>query len=188
MAHQIGHHRLPLGVWPYLNKLSHSSSHKQLSHQTAPIVGSRFSDQAHYNEFVDSGSKSWALIRRQLVLGVKNTQNRATQRPREKGPLARGWESPNSSRTPGSSFLSLSLHLLLLGRPPNRGDLCCYIFLSFVHPPPTFVSHPCLSSSAHPISHSFWRSVSCCGPHRPVQGSHPHQWGQDVSCGHLIRR
>ena len=59
-----------------------------------PIVGSRFSDRAHYNEFVESGSKSWALIRRRLVLGVKNTQNRAAQSPREKGPLARGRESP----------------------------------------------------------------------------------------------
>ena len=51
------------------------------------------------------------------------------------------------------------------------------LFLSSVHPPPTLVSHPCLSSSACPLSHSFWRSVSCCGPHRPIQGSHPHQRG-----------
>ena len=28
-----------------------------------------------------------------------------------------------------------------------------------------------------PFIHSFWRSVSCCGPHRSVQGSHPHQRG-----------
>ena len=67
-------------------------------------------------------------------------------------------------------------------------DLSCYIFLSSVHHPPTLVSHPCLSSSARPIGHTFWRSVSCCGPHRPVQESHPHQWGQGVSCGYLIRR
>ena len=153
----------------------------------APIVESRFSDRAHYNEFVENGSKSWALIRRWLVLRVKNKQNRAAQRPREKGPLARGWESPTPLGHTGASFLSLGLPLLL-GSPPDRGDLCCYIFLSSVHPPPTLVSHPCLSSSAHPIGHFSWCFMSCCGPHCPVQGSHPHQWGQGVSCGYLIRR
>ena len=58
------------------------------------IVGAQFSDRAHYNEFIESGSKSWALMRWRLVLGVKNTQNRTAQRPREKGPLARRRESP----------------------------------------------------------------------------------------------
>ena len=96
---------------------------------------------------------------------------------------------PNSSRSnrillpfsgpPSSSWPSL---------PPSLGDLCCYIFLSSVHLPPTLVSHPCLSSSARPIGHSFWRFVSCCSPHCSVQGSHPHQWGQGVSWGYLIRR
>ena len=68
------------------------------------------------------------------------------------------------------------------------GDLSYYILLSSVHPPPTLVNHPWLSSSARFIGHSLWRSVSCCGPHRSVQGSHPHQCSQGVSCGHLIRR
>ena len=153
----------------------------------APIIRSRFSDRAHYNEFVESGSKSWALIRRRLVLWVKNTQNRAAQRPRKKGPLARGRVSPTSLGHTGASFLSLGLSLLL-GCPPDMGDLCCYIFLSSVHPPPTLVSHPCLFSSARHIGHSFWHSVSCCGSHRPVQGSHSYQWGQGVSCGYLIRK
>ena len=58
------------------------------------IVESRFSDRAHYNEFVDNWSKSWALMRRWLVLGVKNTQNRTAQRPKEKGRLARGRKLP----------------------------------------------------------------------------------------------
>ena len=58
------------------------------------VVGSQFSNQAHYNEFVENGSKSWALMRRQLVLGVKNTQNRTAQRPKEKGRLAQGQELP----------------------------------------------------------------------------------------------
>ena len=56
------------------------------------IVGSRFSDWVHYNEFVESGSKSWALIGQRLVLEEKNTQNQTALRPREKGTLARGCE------------------------------------------------------------------------------------------------
>ena len=124
-----------------------------------PSVGSRFLDQAHYNEFVESGSKSWALVRWRLVLGVKNTQNRAAQHPREKRPLARGRKCVNPSRS----------HRGLL---PFSGPPCFWaslfflsasflwvvsivIFLSFVHPHPTLVSHPCLSSSARLISHSF---------------------------------
>ena len=38
-------------------------------------------------------------MRRWLVLGMKDTQNRAAQRPKEKGPLARGWEYANPSRS-----------------------------------------------------------------------------------------
>ena len=65
----------------------------------ALIVGSQFLDRAHYNEFVESGSKSWALMRRRLVLGMKSTRNRAAQCPREKGPLARGRKCANPSRS-----------------------------------------------------------------------------------------
>ena len=70
------------------------------------IVESRFSDRAHYNEFVDNWSKSWALMRRWLVLGVKNTQNRTAQRPKEKGRLARKRELPTplASQEPLSFF------------------------------------------------------------------------------------
>ena len=63
------------------------------------VVGSRFSDRAHYNEFVENESKSWALMRRRLVLGMKSTQNRATQRPREKGLLAQGRGCANPSQS-----------------------------------------------------------------------------------------
>ena len=132
------------------------------------IVGSRFSDRAHYNEFVESGAKSWVLMRWWLVLRMKGTQNQAAQSPREKEPLTRGREYTNPSRS-RRSLLPVS------GPPIFLGGLCCYLLLSSVHPPPTLVSHPCLSSSARPLSHSLWRFVSCCGPHRPVQGSHPHQ-------------
>ena len=150
-------------------------------------------DRAHYNEFVESGSKSWALMRRRLVLRVKNTQNRAAQRLREKGPLARGWESPTPIGHTRASFLSLGIHLPLGPSGPLSprlllGDFCCYIFFSSIHLPPKLVSHSYLSSSARPIGHPFWRSVSCRGSYCSVQGSHPHQWGQSVNFGYLIRR
>ena len=56
------------------------------------------------------------------------------------------------------------------------------------HPSPTLVSHPRLYLSARPISHSFWRSLSYGDPNSTVQESYPHKWGQDVSCGYLMRR
>ena len=92
--------------------------------------------------------------------------------------------TPNSPRIPGASLIFLGI----LVPPPALGDLCYFIPFSFVHPLPTLVSHPCPYSSARPIGHSFWRFVSCCGTHRTVQGSHPHQWDQGVSCEYLIRR
>ena len=45
-----------------------------------------------------------------------------------------------------------------------------------------------LVSLPRPISHSFWRFVSCCDPDNTVQGSHPYKWGQGVSYRYLIRR
>ena len=88
---------------------------------------------------------------------------------------------PSSSRFPVASLLPFP-------PPPSLGrSLLLYISFSFVHPPPTLVSHPCPYLSARPISHSFWRSVSCCGPHRIVQGSRPHKWVQGISCWYLIR-
>ena len=108
--------------------------------------------------------------------------------------LARGLESPNplASLEPlHHLWASLFLLAFLFSWPSSfsfLGDLSCYILLSSAHPPPTLINHPCLSSSARPIGHSLRRSVSCCGPYRPVQGSHPHQCGQGVSCGYLIRR
>ena len=91
------------------------------------------------------------------------------------GTLARGreWANPSLGHT-RASFLTLGLPLLpgrsFLVVPHSLWDLCCYISFSSVHPPPTLVNHPCPSSSARLIGHSFWRSVSCCGPHCTVQG------------------
>ena len=138
------------------------------------FVRSRFSNRAHYNEFVENGSKSWALMRRRLVLGVKNTQNQKGNVPGRKD------LSPEDRN---SQLLSHPKSLSPFSGPPSSwpspalGNLCCYIFLSSVHPPPTLVSHPYPYPGARPICHSFWRSVSCCGPHRTIQGSHPHKWG-----------
>ena len=56
------------------------------------------------------------------------------------------------------------------------------------HPGPTLVSHPRLYLSARPINHSFWCSMSCGDPDSIAQESCLHKWGQDVSCGHLMRR
>ena len=119
--------------------------------------------------------------------GEKHTESGDLMSQGEGTPSSRT-RIPNSSHAPSASFLSLGLPLFLGRPPPASSDLCCYISFSSVHPPHTLVSHPSLSSSARPIGHSFWHSVSCCGPHCPVQGSHPHQWGQRVSCGYLIRR
>ena len=156
-------------------RLSFSLAHEFFP-QTAPIVGSRFSDWAHYNEFVESGGKSWVAMRRRLVLGMKGTQNRAAQSSQREGtPCSRtGMRQPPLDHAGASPLFWASL---LFFSASSLGGLCCYLFLSSVHPPPTLVSHPCLSSTACPLSHSFWRSVSCCGPHRLVQGSHPHQRG-----------
>ena len=91
--------------------------------------------------------------------------------------------TPNSSRIPGASLLSMCL----LASSCFRWSLLLYTPL-FRSSSSSFVSHPCPYSSARSIDHSFWRSVSCCGPHRTVQGSHPYQWGQGVGCEYLIRR
>ena len=86
------------------------------------IVRSQFSDRAHYNEFVESGAKSRALMRRRLVLGMEGTQNWAAQRPREKGPLTRGQECANPSRSrrslppvsgPPTSFLYCEISVVI---------------------------------------------------------------------------
>ena len=102
----------------------------------------------------------------------KHTESGGLMSQGEGTPRSRtGMRQPLSVIQGPPSFLWPSLFL----GPSHLLGLCCYIFISSVHHPPTLVSHPCLSSSARPISHSFWRSVSYCGPHRPVQGSHPHQ-------------
>ena len=75
-------------------------------------VGSRFLDQAHYNEFVESGAKSWAVMRRRLVLGIKGTQNWAAQSSQGEGtPHSRTGMCQPPLDHAGAS-------LLFLGLPP----------------------------------------------------------------------
>ena len=71
-------------------------------------VGSRFSDRAHYNEFVENGAKSWVVMRRRLVLGMKGTQNRAAQSSQGKGtPRSRtGMRQPSLDHA-GASLMFL---------------------------------------------------------------------------------
>ena len=102
--------------------------------------------------------------------------------PWEKGPLARGHglPAPLASQEPPSIFFSpsfgrsLLLYILFLCHPPPT--LVSHPPPTLVsHPPPTLISHPCPYLSARPIGHSFWHSMSCCGPHRTVQESRPHK-------------
>ena len=87
-----------------------------------------------------------------------------------------------------SSSENMNSRLVSLPWAPLVGDLSYYISLPLVHPLPTLVSHPCSYLSARLIDHSFWRSVSYCGPDSTVQRSRPHKWGQGVNCGYLIQR
>ena len=109
-----------MGVWPCLNKLLHSSSHKQLS-IGAPIVGSQFSDRANYNKFVENGAKSWAVMRRRLVLGMKGTQNRAAQSSQGEGTP----RSRSGMRQPPFNHVGASL--MFLPPPYFRWSLLLFI-------------------------------------------------------------
>ena len=120
--------------------------------------------------------------RRDDQIGAKNTESDGLLSQGDRTPHPR-MNVPSSSRFPRASLLLFLFPPLPFGR-----SLLVYISFSFVHPPPTLVSHPCLYLSARPIGHSFWHSVSCCGSYCNIQGSHPHKWGQGVSCGYLIRR
>ena len=82
-----------------------------LKNDIKDFVGSRFSDRAHYNEFVESGAKSWALMRRRLVLGMKGTQNQVPNVPGRRDPLLEDGNTPIPLDHAGASFLSLSLPL-----------------------------------------------------------------------------
>ena len=147
----------------YFNYKPNKSKKNQLSNYLFRLiyiyiyVGSRFSGWAQrrtgiqaqrtqYNEYVESGSKSWTLMGQRLVwkLGMIKQELRTEPNgptPRGKGLLIREYELPPSLTPPLSSLLV--------------GDLLYYISLPLVHHFPTFVSHPCPYLSARPIIHSF---------------------------------
>ena len=144
--------------------------------QTTPIVGSRISYQAHYNEFVESGSKSWALMRRWLVLGMKSTPNQAAQRLKEKGPLARG----RGCAIPSRSFrrlLPFSRPLLFFVR-----SLLLYIILLCSSSSYTYQSSkPILKCMSHRPSFLalcglLWPLLFCLGVTSTSTGSECQLW------------
>ena len=119
----------------------------------------------------DGALACWGVMEGDQV-GAKNIESDGPMSLGERTPHPRMW-TPNSSR-----FLGASLHLF----SPSFGRSLLLYILFLRRPPPTLVSHPCPYLNARPIGHSFWCSVNCCGPHRTVQGSRPHKWGQSVSC------
>ena len=129
--------------WEFGLALTSYHTHRRTSNfsQTAPIIGSQFSDRAHYNEFVESGAKSWAAMRWQLVLGMKGTQNRAGQSSQGEGPFARGRECTNPlsiTQKPSSCFWA---SLLFFPRP-----LFGWSLLLFIHLFRSSSSYTCQSS------------------------------------------
>ena len=89
-------------------------------------VGSRFSDYAHYNEFVENGSKSWILMRQRLVLGGEKYTESDSPTSQGERTLRLRTGTPNSSHIPGASLLSLGL-LLLPPSPCFGWSLLLYI-------------------------------------------------------------
>ena len=102
-------------------------------------VGSRFSNWAHYNEFVESGFGSWVLIRRRLVLrGEKRTGSDDPRSQGERTPCPRT-RIPSSFRIPGAS-------LLFPGPPSPRPLHLCEISVVIYLTPPSSSSYTCQSS------------------------------------------
>ena len=115
-------------------------------------MGSRYSDRAHYNKFVENGSGSWALIRRRLVLRGKNVQDRTAQRSQgERNPRSRT-RIPNSSCIPRAFLLFLGP--FLFSSPP----FSVRSPLSYILLPHSSSSYTCRSSI--PILE--------CTSHRPL--------------------
>ena len=100
--------------WEFGPALTSYRTHCRTSNfpQTTPIVGSRFSNRSHYNEFVENGVKSWVVMRRRLILGMKGTQNRAAQSSQGEGTL----RLRTGMRQPPLDHAEPSL--LFLGLPP----------------------------------------------------------------------
>ena len=101
------------------------------SYYNVITVESRFSDWAHYNEFVESGAKSWVVMRRRLVLGMKGTQNRAAQSSHGEGtPRSRTGMRQLPLDHAGASLLFLGLPPLSAPPPPPLWMVSVVIYSS----------------------------------------------------------
>ena len=74
---------------------------------------------------------------RRLVLGVKNTQNRAAQHPREKKPLTRGREPP-TPLTPQEPLSFFWASFLLLAVPPFSFVRSLLLYILLLRPSSTY--------------------------------------------------
>ena len=150
-------------------------------HTYIHTVGSRFSDRAHYNEFVESGAKSWAVMRRRLVLGMKGTKNRVAQSSQGEGTP----RSRTGMRQPPLDHAGASLLFL---RPPFWVvSIVIYSslpFILFLHLSVIY-AYPQVHIPSAILSGALWAAVA------PIALSRGHihiKGGQGVSCAYLIRR
>ena len=177
--------------WEFGPALTSYRTHRRTSNfpQTAPIVGSRFLDRAHYNEFVESGAKSCREWDDSLFWGWKAHRIGRPNRPREKGPLARGQECTNPltiTQEPPSCFWASLLFL----RPPSplwMVSIVIYFSLLFILLLHLSVIHayPQVHVPSAILSGALWAAVA------PIALSKGHihiKGGQGVSCVYLIRR
>ena len=122
-----------------------------------------------------------------LFWGWKAHRIKRPNRPREKGPLARGRGCANPlsiTQEPPSYFWAS----LLFFSHPSLGGLCCYLFplpfilllhLSVIH------AYPQVHVSSAILSGVLWAAVA------PIALSRGHihiKGGQGISCAYLIRR
>ena len=104
--------------WEFGPVLTSYRTHYRTSNspQTAPIVGSRFSDRAHYNEFVESKTKSWVMMRRDCFGDERHTESGGPIVPGRMDLLERECANPLSiTQEPSSCFWAslLFLHPLI---------------------------------------------------------------------------
>ena len=120
------------------------------------IVRSQFSDRAHYNEFVESGFGSWALIRRRLVLrGGKRTgsddlrsHGEGTPRLRTRIPAPLASQGPLSFFPGPPSFCEISV--VIYPSPP----FIFFLHLSVIH------AHTRVHVPSATFSGALWAAVA----------------------------
>ena len=122
-------------------------------------------------------------MRRRLVLGVKNTQNRAAQRLREKGPLTRGREPPTplAPQEPLSFFWA---SFLLLAVPPFSFVRSLLLYILLLRSSSTYTcqsSMPILEGTSHrplflALCELLWPPSPCPGVTSTLMGSECQLW------------